>query len=102
MLTHHTQKDYMLATRTDAVREYAMWVGQDKPYTQWLISDYDTWERNPHYVGPDQGHPEYGDPLCAVYATFSEASGAASHYAYALNKSIRFEHYKSRCWVVWF
>ena len=43
----------------DAVREWAWIVGADRPDDQWLLSDYDTWERNPHYSGPDQGHPEY-------------------------------------------
>jgi len=42
----------------EAVREWSWNVGSDRPTEQWLLSDYDTWERNPHYVGPDQGHPE--------------------------------------------
>ena len=92
----------MLATMADAVKEYAMWVGQDKPYNQWILSDYDTWEKNPHYVGPDSGHPECGDPLCSVYGTFKEASEAAKNYAYGLNQTLRVEHWKNRCWVVWF
>lgn len=25
---------------------------------QWVLSDYDTWERNPHYNGFYQGHSE--------------------------------------------
>ena len=48
----------------EAVREWAWVVGQDREDQQWILSDYDTWERNPHYRGPDQGHPEdcyYGD-----------------------------------------
>ena len=92
----------MLATKTDAVQEYAMWVGKDKPLTQWILSDYDTWERNPHYIGPDQGHPESDEPICAVYPTFKEAADAAKNYAYGLNQSIRIERYKFQCWVIWF
>ena len=42
----------------EAVREWAWNVGQDAQDQQWLLSNYDTWERNPHYNGPDQGHPE--------------------------------------------
>ena len=42
----------------EAVREWVWNVGQDRADQQWVISDYDTWERNPHYTGPDQGHPE--------------------------------------------
>ena len=92
----------MLATMTDAVQEYAMWVGQDKPLTQWILSDYDSWEKNPHYIGPDQGHPEAGEPLCAVYATFKEAANAATYFAQGLEMDLRVEHYNNRCWVVWF
>ena len=98
----HIDPPDQLATMTDAVQEYAMWVGQDKPYTQWILSDYDTWERNPHYVGPNQGYLECDEPLCAVYATFKEASAAAKNYAYGLNQALRVEHWKNRCWVVWF
>ena len=42
----------------EAVREWVWNVGQDRADQQWVLSDYDTWERNPHYTGPDQGHPE--------------------------------------------
>ena len=42
----------------EAVREWVWNVGQDRADQQWVLSDYDTWERNPHYTGPDQDHPE--------------------------------------------
>ena len=42
----------------EAVREWVWTVGQDRSDQQWVLSAYDTWERNPHYRGPDQGHPE--------------------------------------------
>ena len=42
----------------EAVREWVWNVGQDRADQQWVLSNYDTWERNPHYTGPDQGHPE--------------------------------------------
>jgi hypothetical protein len=42
----------------EAVREWVWTVGQDRADQQWVLSAYDTWERNPHYTGPDQGHPE--------------------------------------------
>jgi hypothetical protein len=42
----------------EAVREWVWTVGQDRADQQWVLSNYDTWERNPHYRGPDQGHPE--------------------------------------------
>ena len=45
----------------DAVRQWAWNVGQDYPDRQWLLTDYDTWECNPHYRGPEQVHPEMQD-----------------------------------------
>jgi len=51
-----------LATETDAIREWAYNVGADHSESAWLCSNYDTWERNPYYVGPPVPHPEeYGD-----------------------------------------
>lgn len=44
-----------------AIREWAWIVGADRRDQQWLLTDYDSWERNPHYRGPDQGHPEQAD-----------------------------------------
>jgi hypothetical protein len=41
-----------------AIREWAWIVGAERLDQQWLLTDYDTWEPNPHYHGPDQGHPE--------------------------------------------
>ena len=41
-----------------AIREWVWVVGAERPDQQWLLSDYDSWEPNPHYCGPDQGHPE--------------------------------------------
>ncbi len=42
----------------DAVREWVWIVGADCPHVAWLLSDYDSWEANPHYSGPPQRHPE--------------------------------------------
>lgn len=92
----------MLATKTAACREYAGNVGHNRPLCQWILSDYDTWEPNPFYIGPDQGHPEGGDPLCSVYETFAQASNEARLYAKHNHAIARVEHYKGRCWVVWY
>lgn len=47
-----------LATMSDAVREYARNAGSERPDQAWVLSPYDTWERNPCYSGPPQPHPE--------------------------------------------
>ena len=33
-------------------------VGADRPDQEWLSSDFDTWEKNPHYRGEPGPHPE--------------------------------------------
>lgn len=45
-------------TTQELVREWASQYGSAHTDQQWLLSDWDTWERNPHYVGPEQAHPE--------------------------------------------
>ena len=52
------QGEQTMSYMREAVREWVWTVGQDRADQQWVLSDYDTWERNPHYRGPDQGHPE--------------------------------------------
>jgi hypothetical protein len=49
-----------LATMSQSVDEWARNVGWYDRYkdSQWLSHDYDVWVRNPHYVGPEQPHPE--------------------------------------------
>ena len=47
-----------LATPTDACKEYARNVGVDHLDRAWILTDYDTWEKNPFYVGPPVRHPE--------------------------------------------
>ena len=85
-----------------AVAQYVAVVGIDQPLQQWILSDYDSWEPNPYYIGPDLGHPEYGDPLGAVYATLKEAKKAAIEYSGYTRKSVKVSHHKPGCWVVWY
>lgn len=47
-----------VATPAEACQEYARNVGEDRPDQQWLLTNYDTWEKNPHYRGEGQPHPE--------------------------------------------
>lgn len=32
--------------------------GMENPDSQWILSGYDVWEKNPFYHGPEQQHPE--------------------------------------------
>lgn len=45
------------------IREYAWNVGQQETDREWLLTDYDSWVKNPHYRGAPGRHPEddYGD-----------------------------------------
>jgi hypothetical protein len=43
----------------EAVREWTYIVGAENPDRPWILSDWDTWEKNPFYKGPPVDHPEY-------------------------------------------
>ena len=45
----------------EAVREWVRNVGYDRPDQPWILSDYDSWEKNPFYRGPPVPHPEEWD-----------------------------------------
>lgn len=47
----------------EAIEEQRQIFGAENPDKAWILSDWDTWERNPFYSGPPQRHPEddYGD-----------------------------------------
>lgn len=55
-----------IATEAQAVKEWAHNVGYEDCYkdSQWILSSYDSWERNPYYSGPEQPHPEDDSYLC--------------------------------------
>lgn len=42
----------------EAVAEYAREHGRLNLESAWILSPFDTWERNPFYRGPAQRHPE--------------------------------------------
>jgi hypothetical protein len=46
------------ATPQEACREFANNVGETNPEAAWILTNYDTWEKNPHYIGPPVPHPE--------------------------------------------
>jgi len=47
-----------LATPRDAMLEYARNAGMDEPDRAWILTPFDTWERNPFYSGLAEPHPE--------------------------------------------
>lgn len=56
--TYPNQEEDHIATPSEACREYARNVGCDRPQQAWILTDFDTWERNPYYTGPAVPHPE--------------------------------------------
>lgn len=54
-----------LATMGQAVKEYARNAGSDRPNQEWILSPWDSWERNPCYRGPVGRHPEDDSPATA-------------------------------------
>jgi hypothetical protein len=52
------ERQGVLATPADAVREWVHNVGRENPDQAWFCSNYDTWEKNPFYAGPPVRHPE--------------------------------------------
>ena len=46
------------ATQGEAYNEMVANIGQDRPNDQWILTPYDSWERNPSYFGSEQPHPE--------------------------------------------
>lgn len=51
-------EDSAPATMSQAVAEYAANVGQENRERAWILSPFDSWERNPFYNGPAVKHPE--------------------------------------------
>ena len=69
-----------LATPGEACREWAWNVGEDFPDSQWLLSDYDTWERNPHYHGVAQPHPHELEALADYEWEMEQARKEGSNF----------------------
>lgn len=49
-----SQGEYMSA----ALSQYTGAYGAEDVNREWILSPYDTWEKNPHYVGKPGRHPE--------------------------------------------
>ena len=73
------------ATHDEAVSEWVRNCGSDPTRIghQWLLTDYDTVVRNPHYTGPAQRHPDEPED----YALDSVVAPAAAHTVHAGDRS---------------
>ena len=57
---------------SEALNQYAAMHGT--PDRQWVLSPFDTWERNPCYRGPEQTHPEDREYMSEEEADAEEAA----------------------------
>lgn len=48
--------------RAAALDQYAEAYGEDRPNTEYILSPYDTWLRNPYYRGRKGPHPDFDQP----------------------------------------
>jgi hypothetical protein len=46
------------ATEGEAAREYGRNAGMEDPSVEWILTPWDSWERNPFYTGKPGRHPE--------------------------------------------
>ena len=78
------QQQFPPATTDHAITEWARKCGSD-PHRigrQWLLTDYDTFVRNPHYTGSALPHPDEED-----YPVDSGVAPAAGHAVHAGDRS---------------
>lgn len=55
-----TEGEYM----HEALRQHSAAYGEERQDQEWLLSPFDTWEKNPWYVGEPGRHPEDYDEEC--------------------------------------
>lgn len=72
----------------EAIEEQRQIFGAENPDRQWILSSWDTWERNPFYHGPEQPHPEdddgremLPDPPVEIHLPKTWAGAIAAHHA---------------------
>jgi len=51
---HLSDSEYM----SEALHQYAGVYGEDRSDQEWILSPFDSWEKNPHYKGEPGRHPE--------------------------------------------
>lgn len=42
----------------EAIEEQKQIFGYERQEQQWILTSWDSWEKNPYYSGPPQRHPE--------------------------------------------
>ncbi len=47
--------------KVDALKQYAEVYGEQDTESEWILTPFDTWERNPFYKGEPTPHPECYD-----------------------------------------
>lgn len=58
------------ATDQESCVEYARNVGAEDQEREWIITPFDSWERNPFYTGKPGPHPESYDFEDELYGPF--------------------------------
>jgi hypothetical protein len=61
-LDHYDPPSYGGTPTQEANEEMRQIFGMENPDKQWILTDFDSWERNPFYSGPEQQHPEDSTP----------------------------------------
>jgi hypothetical protein len=59
-----------LATYGEAFKEYGRNAGAIQPNVEWILTPWDTWEKNPFYTGTPGRHPEDDYEDEEVYGPF--------------------------------
>lgn len=58
-MSYHDDNEHdHVATYSEAFKEYARNAGHERPDSEWILTPWDTWEKNPWYSGKPGPHPE--------------------------------------------
>jgi hypothetical protein len=58
MFDHDPDDCGPVATYGEAFAEYARNAGAERPDTEWILTPWDTWQKNPFFTGTPGRHPE--------------------------------------------
>ncbi len=55
----HEEEDFNGNVLLEAHKEMVQCWGAEKPDQEWILTDFDVWEKNPYFTGtPTNRHPE--------------------------------------------